>query len=143
MSAAAQTTLHHHDTPVRVRRSRAFHRPWRIWFVSLLLATAFVAFGGFVGLAAALPVTGNRMIGIGSLACLTVFAAARLGAFALSRRLRCGLCHGTVMTDNKCRKHVDASRIRPLSFRATAALSVLFALSFGCMYCGTRYRLWK
>lgn len=144
MSAAASTSLHQPtDTAARVRRSRAFHRPWRIWFVSLLLALSFVSFCGFIGLAAALPVTGSRLIGVGSLLCLALFIASRLGAFVLSSHLHCGLCRGAVMSEKGCRKHVDAVRIRPLSHRATAVLSVLFTLSFKCMYCGTRFRLWK
>lgn len=143
MNAAASTVSHHHAGTNRVRRSRAFHRPGRIWTVSLLLALAWAAFAGFLGLAMALPIMADRAIGVGSLACLVVSVLARLGAFLLSRRLHCGLCHGTVMSEKGCRKHVDAVRIRPLSFRATAALSVLFTLTFRCMYCGTRYRLWK
>lgn len=144
MRAAASTVLHQHaDTPVRARRSRAFHRPWRIWFVSLLLALSFVSFCGFIALAVALPVTGSRMIGVGSLACLVAFIASRPSAFVLSSRLHCGLCHGAVMTETGCRKHVEALRIKPLSYRATSVLSILFTLSFRCMYCGTRFRLWK
>ena len=143
MSAAVPTALQHHDTTSRVRRTRAFHRPWRIWIVSLLLLISLAALAGFIGLAIALPVTGSRALGIGSLASLAVFAAARLSAFILSRRLHCSLCHGTVMTDNRCRKHIAAARIPPLTHRATTVLTVLFTLTFSCMYCGTRYRLWK
>lgn len=143
MSTAASTALQHHDTTGLVRRSRAFHRPGRIWIVSLLLFVAFLAFFGFLALAIALPVMGDRMIGIGSLACLVAFIFARVSAFVLSRQLHCGLCHGAVMSDNKCRKHVHAVHIRPLSYRGTAVLSVLCALTFCCMYCGTRYRLWR
>ncbi len=145
MSAAASTTptSHHHAEAARVRRSRAFHRPLRLWIVSLLLVVAFVSFFAFLALAVALPVTGDRMVGVASLVSLVVFIGSRVSAFILSSRLHCGLCHGTVMSEKKCRKHVDAVRIRPLSYRATAAVSALFTLSFRCMYCGTPYRLWK
>ena len=143
MSAAATTVSQDHAATVRVRRSRAFHRPFRLWTVSLLLVVAFLSFFGFLALAVALPVTGDRMIGVGSLVSLVVFVLARISAFVLSSRLHCGLCHGMVLSEKKCRKHVDAVRIRPLSYRATAAVSALFTLSFRCMYCGTPYRLWK
>ena len=143
MRAVATTGMHPTETTARVRRSHGYHRPWRIWIVSLLLLLSFITFCGFLVLALALPVTDSRTIAIGSLVCLLVFVGARLGAFALSRDVQCGLCHGTVMSEKKCRKHVDAVRIRPLSYRATAVLSVLFTLSFRCMYCGTRFRLWK
>jgi hypothetical protein len=144
MSAATSTILPRHpDSRTRERRSRAFHRPWRIWIVSLLLTLSFVSFCAFIALAVALPVTGSRMIGVGSLACLALFIASRLSAFVLSGRLHCGLCHGAVMTETGCRKHADAVRVRPLSYRATAVLGVLLTLSFKCMYCGMRFRLWK
>ena len=143
MNAAAETTVNSRATSGRVRRSRAFHRPVRMWMVSFLLLVAFFAFCGCLVFAIALPSTDNRMVGISSLACLGGFVVARLTAFVLSSRLHCGLCHGTVMADNKCRKHVDAARIPPLSYRGTAVVSTLFTLSFRCMYCGTPYRLWK
>lgn len=142
--SAATTTVHPQVDPTsRARRSRAFHRPWRIWFVSLLLVLSFLFLCAFIALAAAIPVTGSRMVGISSLICLALFVASRFSAFVLSSHLHCGLCHGTLMAEKGCRKHIDAARIRPLSHRATAALSVLFTLSFKCMYCGTRFRLWK
>ena len=144
MNAAASPVVHPHpDTAPRVRRSRAFPRPWRIWFVSLLLAVSFLFLCGFIALAVALPVTGNRTLGFASLVLLVLFISSRFTAFVLSSHLHCGLCHGAVMLEKGCRKHVEAVRIRPLSYRATAVLSVLFTLSFKCMYCGTRFRLWK
>lgn len=143
MSAAASTVSHSHAATNRVRRARAFHRPVRLWIVSLLLVIAFVAFSGFLALAVAIPLTGDRLVGVASLVSLVVFITARISAFILSSRLHCGLCHGTVLSEKKCRKHVDAVRIRPLSYRATAAVSALITLSFRCMYCGTPYRLWK
>lgn len=143
MDATAEKAENRRDTTVRVRRSRAFHRPARMLIVSMLLMIGFLAFCGFLGFAIALPITDNRMFGIGSLACLAGFIITRLSAFVLSSHLHCGLCHGTVMSDNKCRKHVDAARIPPLSYRGTAVVSTLFSLSFRCMYCGTPYRLWK
>ncbi len=126
-----------------MRRSHGFHRPWRIWLASLFLALAFLSFFAFLGLAIALPLNVGRAAGIGSLVCLGISIGARLAAFVLARRLVCGLCHGTVLSEKKCRKHVDAARIPPLSHRATTALQVLCTRSFRCMYCGTRFRLWK
>ena len=109
----------------------------------MLLALSFIAFCAFVALAVALPLTGSRTVGIASLASLALFVGMRLGAFVLAGRLHCGLCHGTIMSEKACRKHVEAVRIKPLSYLATTVLSVLFTFSFRCMYCGTRFRLWK
>lgn len=144
MRAAASDIVHStSESPARVRRSRAYRHPGRIWFASLLLVLSFVFMAAFIGLAVALPITHSRTIGIASLAVLAACIAARLWAFFLTRRVQCGLCHGSVLIDNGCRKHAHAARIPPLSWRATTVLSILFTLSFRCMYCGTRFRLWK
>ena len=127
----------------RVRRARTFHRPWRIWLVSLLLLVAFAAFLSFAGCALAMAVQGDRALGVVSLVSLALFIVARSSAWILAQRLHCSLCHCTVMSEKRCRKHADAVRIPPLSYRATAVLQVLLTLGFRCMYCGTRFRLWK
>lgn len=142
-AAAAVTDLDSSRPPARQRRSHTFHRPWRIWIVSLLFVVFAVSFTAFLTAAIVLPITGQRWIGIAALACALVSVVSRFAAFVLSRDLHCGLCHGTVMSEKRCRKHTDAVRLRPLGYRATAVLSVLFTLSFRCMYCGTRFKLWK
>ena len=141
--APAELETNQPPAPARQRRSHTFHRPWRIWIVSLLFVVFGVSFAAFLTAAIALPVVGQRWIGIAALACAFISVVSRLAAFVLSRDLHCGLCHGTVMSEKRCRKHADAVRLRPLGYRATAVLSVLFTLSFRCMYCGTRFKLWK
>lgn len=140
---AATANLHHLPAEHRVRRARAFHRPWRLWLVSLLLLVAFLAFTGFASCAVALAMEGDRVWGVASLASLGLFLLARGTAWVLAQRLHCTLCHCTVMSEKRCHKHADAARIPPLSYRATAVLQVLLTLGFRCMYCGTRFRLWK
>jgi hypothetical protein len=81
--------------------------------------------------------------GIASLVACSIFIVSRLLAFILSRHLCCPLCMGKVMASVRCHKHVNAQRLPPLTYRATAVLAVLFTLSFRCMYCGTRFRLRK
>lgn len=114
-----------------------------MWLASLLLLIAFLGFAGFGVLGVALAATGNRWLGVLSLASLGIFLVSRGLAFVLCRDLHCPLCHGTVLSEKRCRKHARAHRLPPLSFRATAALSALSTLAFRCMYCGTRFRLTK
>ena len=136
-SASAPTP----PAPPRERKARAFHRPWRLRLVALLM---FIVFGGVITFAIGLIrmiLTGTREAGIIALAGLAAFVIARLLAFALSRALTCPLCHGTVMLEKRCQKHLHAQRLFPLSYRLTAALSALFTGTFRCMYCGTRFRL--
>jgi hypothetical protein len=98
---------------------------------------------GFISIAAAMLITGSRAWGIASLVACSIFIVSRLLAFLLSRHLCCPLCMGKVMGSVRCHKHVNAQRLPPLTYRATAVLAVLFTLSFRCMYCGTRFRLRK
>lgn len=79
-------------------------------------------------------------LALGGLAC---FVLMRVLAFFLGQRLHCTLCHGTVLQEKRCRKHTDAQRIAPLSYRSSAVVSVLSTGTFRCMYCGTPYRLRK
>lgn len=142
-AAAAPAPLDDTPSPARQRRSHSFHRPWRLWIFSLLYGVFAASFTAFLACAVALPLTGQRWIGLAGLVCALVCVIARLAVFVISRDLHCGLCHGTIVSEKRCRKHRDAARIRPLSYRATTVLSVLFTFSFRCMYCGTRFRLWK
>lgn len=144
-AAVAQTELESSQpsATARQRRSHTFHRPWRLWIFSLLYVAFVLSFTAFLTCAIALPITGERWVGILGLGCAFVSAITRFAVFVISRELHCGLCHGTIVAEKRCRKHADAVRIRPLSYRATTVLSVIFTLSFRCMYCGTRFRLWK
>lgn len=143
MRAATTSPGLDHPTTVRTRRSRAYPRPARLWLASLLLLIAFLGFAAFGALGIAMAATGNRLLGVLSLVAFGIFLVSRGLAFALSRHLHCPLCHGTVLSEKRCRKHARAARLPPLSFRATAALSALLTLAFRCMYCGTRFRLTK
>lgn len=125
----------------RERRARHFPRSGRLLLVALLLFMALAGFAGFVAGVVALAMTQNRFWGWPALGGLAVFAVARFLAFLLSEALTCPLCHGTVMRERSCRKHDDAFRLRPLSYRASAVLSVLTRGTFRCMYCGTLWRL--
>ena len=129
------------DIPQRVRRARSFHRPWRLWWVSLLHFLSWLSMAGFIGMVIAMVGTGERRYGVFSLILLFLFLVTRGLAFLFSRHLFCPLCMGRVMASVRCLKHAKAQRIRPLSYRATAVLAVIFTLGFRCMYCGTRFRL--
>jgi hypothetical protein len=125
----------------RVRRARGYHRPRRLLLVALLLVLAFAGAVGFIWGVAAMLLTDVRDWGWLALAGLGVFVLARIAVFVLASALSCPLCHGTVMHEKRCRKHEDAFRLGPLSYRASAVLSLLFTGSFRCMYCGTLWRL--
>lgn len=127
--------------PARIRRSRAYHRPVKLWFASLLLLIAFLSIAAFGALAVTMAVTGDRLFGAMSLVGLGGFVIARGAAFILSQRLHCPLCHGAVLSEKRCRKHAAAVRIPLMSYRAMVVLSALCTLAFRCMYCGTRFRL--
>lgn len=127
--------------PTRVRRARAFPRPVRFIIVSLLLLIAFLGFTAFVGFAALLVLDGSRHLGVWALAGFGAFAAARISAFVLGRRLTCPLCHGTVLHAKSCRKHAEASKLPLLSHRASVVMTALGTGIFRCMYCGTPFRL--
>lgn len=127
--------------PPRVRRARAFNRPGALIVVALFLLLAFVAFITFGVSLAMLMTSGEAQWGIYALCGLGVFAISRAVVFALSRSLTCPLCHGTVMHEKRCRKHAEAFRLRPFSYRASVVLSLLCSLTFRCMYCGTGFRL--
>jgi hypothetical protein len=125
----------------RERRPRHFPRSGRLLLVAVLLFMAFVGFTGFFAGVVMLGVTQERAWGWPALGCLAGFALARALVFVLADALTCPLCHGTVMKERRCRKHDDAFRLWPLSYRASAVLSVLGRGMFRCMYCGTLWRL--
>lgn len=130
----------------RSRRARPYHRPVSFLYGAFLLAIAFVSFTGFLYSTTRLIMEGDRILGFWSLGLLTVFGLTRLLAFLHNRHLCCPLCHGPVLHEKRCRKHVEAHRAPGLSYRATAALQALQALitgTFRCMYCATDYRLKK
>jgi predicted RNA-binding Zn-ribbon protein involved in translation (DUF1610 family) len=125
----------------RTRRARGYHRPGRLLLVALLLLLAFLSFLAVIAGVAMMFVTDVREWGWLALAGLGLFALSRAAVFMLASALNCPLCHGTVMHEKRCRKHDDAFRLWPLSYRASAVLSLLFTASFRCMYCGTAWRL--
>lgn len=125
----------------RTRRARAFHRRGRLVLVALLLVLAFVGFIAFALGVVEMLRTQNRDWGWVALTGLGIFVLTRLVVFVLAGTLSCPLCHGTVMHEKRCHKHRDALRIGPLSYRASAVLSLLFTGTFRCIYCGTPWRL--
>ncbi len=125
----------------RTRRARGYHRPGRLLLVALLLVLALLGSLAFLCGVAAMMLTGVREWGWLALAGLGVFAVSRVAVFALAAALNCPLCHGTVMNEKRCRKHDNAFRLWPLSYRASAVISLLFTGTFRCMYCGTQWRL--
>lgn len=126
----------------RERRARHFPRSARLLLVALLMlvaATGFLAF--VVGVVGMLVMKQQDLWGWLALAGLGVLVVSRVVAFFLADMLTCPLCHGSVMKARRCHKHADAFRLWPLSYRASAALSLLTTFGFRCMYCGTSFRL--
>ncbi len=126
-----------------MRRPRGFHRPGRLVVVALLLLVAMGGFATFGFGVVEMMHLGEPTWGWVALGGMAVFALARLGVFLLSRSLTCPLCHGPVMQERRCRKHADAFRLWPLSYRASAVLALLCTAAFRCMYCGTGFRMRK
>ena len=135
--------FHTSQSEPRERRARSFHRSARAYAVSVLLMLAFVLFVAFLALGVLMFARGDRSMGVWSLACMGGSGLARLLAFVWSRGLACPLCHGTVLAEKRCHKHVDAVKLPLLTHKAAVVLGILFTLGFRCMYCGTAYRLWK
>jgi hypothetical protein len=125
----------------RIRSARGYHRLGRLLQVVLLLTLAFFGSLAFLIGAAGLMLTEKPLWGWLALGGLGTFTVCRVSVFVLSKTLTCPLCHGTVMHEKRCRKHANAFRIWPLSYRASAVISILFTASFRCMYCGTPWRL--
>jgi len=143
MKASATIDPVKNSVPLRIRRTRAYPKPGRLVLGAFLLFVAFVAFLGFVWFSGELLLKGDRSDGFVALGLLGLFGVCRLLAFLNNEKLHCNLCHGTVLHEKRCRKHVDAIRIPGLSHRAAAVASVLCTGGFRCMYCGTPYRLKK
>jgi hypothetical protein len=125
----------------RTRRARGYHRPGRLLIVALLLALSYLSLFAVAGGLAGMVMTGAKSWGWLGLAGLGIFVLARFSVFMLSSALNCPLCHGPVMHERRCRKHEHAFRLWPLSYRASAVVSLIFTAGFRCMYCGTAWRL--
>ncbi|MCX6857656.1 MAG: hypothetical protein NTV80_22450 [Verrucomicrobia bacterium] len=125
----------------RTRSARGYHRPGRLLQVAILLTLAFFGSLAFLTGAAGLALTNEPMWGWLALGGLGTFTLCRVAVFVLSKTLTCPLCHGTVMHEKRCHKHANAFRIWPLSYRASAVISILFTAGFRCMYCGTPWKL--
>ncbi len=113
----------------------------KLFLVAVLMFAAFLGFLAFVVGVIGMAATQARVWGVPALAGLGTFAFSRGVVFLLADSLNCPLCHGAVMKERRCRKHQDAFRLWPLSYRASAVLSLLVTFGFRCMYCGTSYRL--
>lgn len=143
MKAAFQASEPQPLEHTRILRARHHPRAGRIFIVALLLGMSWIGVALFMVGAAALWQAGDRLAGWLALGGLVLFAVTRGLAFLLSRHLNCTLCHGPVLEERSCHKHPDAVKIRPLSYRSSAVVSLLSRGSFRCMYCGTPYRLKK
>ena len=131
------------ETSHRVRRARHFHRAGYAYVVAVLLFLSMLCLIGFVAAGVMLAISGDRLFGIISLSCIGGFMLLRVIAAWHTRKLCCGLCHGTLLHEKRCLKHERAERWPLLSCRSTAVLRTLFTLGFTCMDCGTPYRLRK
>jgi hypothetical protein len=127
----------------RVRRARHFHRSGYAYLVAALLFLAMVALVSFVTFGVLMALTRDRNMGLVALASCAAFVLLRLIAAWHTRKLTCGLCHGTLLHEKRCLKHERAEKWPLLGHRSTAVLRIIFTLGFTCMYCGTPYRLRK
>ncbi len=125
----------------RTRQARSYHRPGRLLLVAFLLLLAFIGFAALIIGIVQMLFSEASTWGWLALAGVGLFTVTRVAVFLLSASLTCPLCHGTVMHERRCRKHEKAFRLWPLSYRASAVLSLFTTASFRCMYCGTAYRL--
>lgn len=55
--------------------------------------------------------------------------------------IHCLVCHGQVLHNKSCNKHIKAHKLPLLNYHHTTFLDITFRGEFCCMYCGTRYRL--
>ena len=132
------------DEPaLRVRRPRSFRRPLLLWVTALFFFVSFAALVTFIVCGALMFLGDDRQMGIYALAAFGVMVAARLAASLNSHRLHCQLCHGTVLHEKTCRKHVSVGRVPLLGYRSLVVLGILFTGTFNCMYCGSLFKLKK
>ena len=127
----------------RIRRPRHFPRPGTAVVTALLLTLAFAALVGFAVCGLKMWMTQQAEWGRYALACMGGFVILRLWAAWNTHRLKCPLCHGMVLHENRCRKHREAKKLPLLGYRASAVVSLLCTGLFSCMYCGTVFRLKK
>lgn len=125
----------------RVQRHRHYPRAARVLIVALLLGISWAGIVLFLTSLGIMWQSGEQVHGWFALGGLGLFALGRAAAFVLGRHLNCSLCHGPVLHEKNCHKHVDAFRILPLSYRNSTVVSLLGTGKFRCMYCGTPYRL--
>ncbi len=125
----------------RVRRARPFRRPGRMWLACVVFVLSYSAMIAFVACGACMFVEGNKLFGMIALGCLAGFVALRIMAAWLASGLVCGLCHGEILRNRRCRKHFLAAKLPLLTHRATVVFQTAFTGRFTCMYCGSPFRL--
>jgi uncharacterized membrane protein YciS (DUF1049 family) len=111
--------------------------------VALLLLFSKITILLFLVFGVMMLLSGDRQMGIWSLICMGGFVLLQLIATWHSRKLTCGLCHGTILHEKRCLKHERAEKWPLIGYRATAMLRIIFTLGFTCMYCGSIFRLRK
>jgi hypothetical protein len=130
-------------TNFKLERARYYSRPCALIYGVSLLVIAFLCFMGFAWFTTKLLLTLDSSHGYPAIGLLLGFVLARLLAFLYNRHLKCNLCHGTVLDENRCQKHAKATRLPGLSYPAATVIKVICTGGFRCMYCGTLYRLKK
>jgi hypothetical protein len=127
--------------PERRRKPRHFAQGGTLWFAALLLLLSYAAFIAFAYMGCRLFLLEDKNMGVWALACLGSCVLLRLWAVWYTHRLRCPLCHGTVLQEKRCLKHSEAGKWPLISYTASVAFQVLLTWRFHCMYCGMNYQL--
>ncbi|MBL9113653.1 MAG: hypothetical protein JNJ83_01505 [Verrucomicrobiaceae bacterium] len=125
------------------RRYRSWHRRFSLFVTAAIILLGAAGLVFFVVCGARTVALESRADGIKALGGFVLFALSKVFGGWMTRQLTCHLCHGPVLKDRGCHKHQHAFKLPGLSYRISAALSIVFALRFRCMYCGTGYRLKK
>ena len=126
-------------------KARFFGRPWAI----VCLGGMFL---GFVNLLPLLAVFGSlllfcltreKMYGYLFLSALPIYGITRAVRHVSLSKVTCPLCHGPVILQKRCRKHVRSHKIPLLSHRLSCLVDICLKGVFNCMYCGTKFRVRK
>ena len=112
-----------------------------LFFSSLVLILAFLAFWTTAALLFALWQTGNESYVIPLAISGATTLVLGLLQSVLSSQTACQLCQTLVLREFKCSKSPNA---HPLfgSYRLKVAASIIFTGKFRCPYCGETFNIW-
>ncbi len=127
--------------PQRVYRSLPHKRSF--YGAMLFSALWFLTVVGALTLAFFFVFQEDRSLGIPLILTMSGSAVFWLIAYAHRRSVRCPLCKGTPLLDNRAAKHSRARRVFPLNYGSTALLTLLLSQRFRCMFCGNPFDLLK